>query len=485
VATKGATRPSLIRNASWAIVWDRDRGHAYRTDVDVRLADGEIAEIAPGGTLRAAPGDTVLEGRGFLLMPGLVDIHSHPSTEPSFRGLREDHGVPEQYMTGLHERSQAFRLDSEGRKAATVMAYAEMLAGGVTTVADLSVPFAGWTDVMRASGLRVYAAAGYASARWGMSSQAVVTWEWDEAAGRKGFERAKSILDEVEADASGRLKGVVFPQQIDTVSEELFRESFAYAEATGRPFMSHLAQTVVEVREMIRRHGITPVAWAAKIGILAPRTTMGHCIFLDEHPQIGWHTQRDLAILAETGMTVAHCPTPFARYGAALDYFARYRAAGVNMALGTDVAPHNLIEEMRTAILAARFVKRDIRAADPGSLLHAATVAGSQALLRDDLGRIAVGAKADLALVDLDHPLMQPVRDPLRSLVYHAADRAVRTVLVDGVVAYDNGKVLGLDVASAAATLAEAQARMIRDSAKHDYRGRHGDEIAPLSLPVA
>jgi cytosine/adenosine deaminase-related metal-dependent hydrolase len=318
-----------------------------------------------------------------------------------------------------------------------------------------------------------------------MSSQAVVTWEWDEAAGRKGFERAKSILDEVEADASGRLKGVVFPQQIDTVSEELLRESFAYAEATGRPFMSHLAQTVVEVREMIRRHGITPVAWAAKIGILAPRTTMGHCIFLDEHPQIGWHTQRDLAILAETGMTVAHCPTPFARYGAALDYFARYRAAGVNMALGTDVAPHNLIEEMRTAILAARFVKRDIRAADPASLLHAATVAGSRALQRDDLGRIAVGAKADLALVDLDHPLMQPVRDPLRSLVYHAADRAVRTVLVDGVVAYDNGKALGLDVALAAATLTEAQARMIRDSAKHDYRGRHGDEIAPLSLPVA
>ena len=80
---------------------------------------------------------------------------------------------------------------------------------------------------------------------------------------------------------------------------------------------------------------------------------------------------------------------------------------------------------------------------------------------------------------------MQPVRDPLRSLVYHAADRAVRTVLVDGVVAYDNGKALGLDVASAGATLAEAQARMIGDCAKHDYRGRHGDEIAPLSLPVA
>ncbi len=113
---KSVTRPTLIRNASWAIVWDKQRGHAYRTDVDVRLANGQIAEIAPGGTLQAAPGDSVLEGRGFLLMPGLVDIHSHPSTEPSFRGLREDHGVPEQYMTGLHERSQAFRLDAAGEE---------------------------------------------------------------------------------------------------------------------------------------------------------------------------------------------------------------------------------------------------------------------------------------------------------------------------------------------------------------------------------
>ena len=278
--------------------------------------------------------------------------------------------MPEQYMTGLHERSQAFRLDGEGRRAATVMAYAEMLSCGVTTVADLSVPFDGWTDLMRACGLRIYAAAGFAPGRWAMASQAVVTWIWDEAAGRNGFEQAKKILDELEASPSGRLKGVVYPLQVDTVTEELLRESFAYAEATRRPFMSHLAQTVMEVREMIRRHGITPVEWAANIGILNPRTTMGHCIFLDHHPQVRWHTGRDLAILAETGTSVAHCPSPFARYGAALSYFARYRNANVNVALGTDVAPHNLLEEMRTAILAGRIVSRDIRAADPASSPH-------------------------------------------------------------------------------------------------------------------
>ena len=233
------------------------------------------------------------------------------------------------------------------------MAYAEMLSCGVTTVADLSVPFEGWTDVMRACGLQGLRRGRLRARALGHVLAGRRHLGVGRGGGRKGFEQAKKILDELEADASGRLKGVVYPLQIDTVTEELFREFFAYAEATKRPFMSHLAQTVVEVREMIRRHGITPVEWAANIGILSPRTTMGHCIFLDDHPQIGWHTKRDLAILAETGMTVAHCPSPFARYGAALDYFARYRAAGVNVALGTDVAPHNLIEEMRTSILAA------------------------------------------------------------------------------------------------------------------------------------
>jgi len=481
---ENAISPSLIRHASWSVLWDDDRGQTYKSDVDVRLREGEIAAVAPGGTIPAEPNDVVLDGRGLMLMPGLVDIHSHPSTEPGYRGVREDHGVPEQQMTGLFERLQAFSLDSPGRKAAATMSYAEMLACGITTVADLSNAFDGWLDVMRASGLRVYAAAGFASARWGMSSPAVVTWNWDEAGGRSSFERTKKLLDDIDADDTGRLRSVVYPAQIDTVSEELLRAAFAYAEATDRLFMSHLAQTVIEVREMIRRHGITPVAWAQRIGILASRSTMGHCIFLDDHPQIGWHTKRDLAILAETGTNVAHCPSPFARYGAAMDHFGRYRAAGVNVALGTDVAPHNLIEEMRTAILAGRLASNDVRSIDAGSAFHAATIGGATALGRRDLGRIAPGAKADLVLVDLSHPLMQPARDPLRSLIYHAADRAVRTVIVDGRVVYDNGKALGLDTATAAATITESQARMLRDAANRDYAGRDGDAISPLCLPL-
>lgn len=488
MAAKSVLCPTLVRNASWAIVWDPDAGkdgaQVYRRDIDIRLKGGSISAIMLGGSVKSRADDVVIDGRGLLVMPGLIDIHSHPSTEPAYRGIREDHGVPDQHMTGLFERSQAFNLDATGRRAATTMAYAEMLACGVTTVGDLSVPYEGWTDVMRASGLRVYAAPGFSSARWGMSSQAVVTWRWDEAQGRKAFERAKVLLDEIERDPSGKLRGIVYPMQIDTVAEDLFREAYAYAEATNRPLMSHLAQAVVEVREMIRRHGVTPVEWAARTGLLSPRSTWGHCIFVDEHPEVRWHTRRDIAIMAETGMTVAHCPSPFARYGSALVDLAGYRARGVNVALGTDVAPHNLIEEMRTAIIAGRVASRDIRAADPAAALHAATIAGARALGRDDIGRISVGAKADLVLVDLGHPLMQPARDPLRSLVFHAADRAVQTVLIDGEVAFKDGKALGLDVAAAADTLAEAQARMLEATPRHDYAGRAAGAISPLSLPL-
>ena len=112
----------------------------------------------------------------------------------------------------------------------------------------------------------------------------------------------------------------------------------------------------------------------------------------------------------------------------------------------------------------ALYEPKNIRAASPALALHAATVGGATALGRNDLGRIAIGARADLVLVDLAHPLMQPARDPLRSLIYHAADRAVRIVLIDGEVACRDGRVAGLDLASAAAQLVESQARMLRDA---------------------
>jgi cytosine/adenosine deaminase-related metal-dependent hydrolase len=477
---------TFIRNAAWAVVWDPTASrHVYARGVDITLGDGKVVGIAPHDPAAPPPTGEVIPGEALLVLPGLVNVHTHPTTEPGLRGVREDHGVPEQQMTGLFERAQSLRLDEAGRKAAQRLAYAELLSAGVTSVVDLSAPHRGWLDVMRQSGLRVWAGPGYASANWGMTAPQTVTWQWTEGAGRAGFQRAQAIMDEAEADPSGRLSGIVFPAQIDTVEEDLFRESIALAEATGRPFTTHIAQAVVEVREMISRHGKTPIQWAADIGLLTPRSILGHAIFLDEHPSIGWHGARDLAVMVERGVAVAHCPSPFARYGEHLQHFGRYAARGVRMAMGTDCAPHNLIEEMRLAILLARNAVRDVAAADTAMVFHAATAGGADALGRADLGRIVPGGAADLALIDLGHPLMNPPRDPLRSLVFHAADRAVQRVMVAGETVLANGRPTRLDVANAAGILAESQAKMLRDAGLLDYLGRDGDAIAPLSLGMA
>ena len=472
---------TLIQNAAWSVLWD-GAAHAYAHGRDILIEGGRIAAITPHAP---APFDgEIIDAAGMLVMPGLVNIHAHPTTEPGMRGVREDHGVPEQQMTGLFERSQAYRLDEAGREAAMRLAYAELMAAGVTSLVDLTAPFPAWMRVMRDSGLRVWAGPGFASAQWGMTAPQTVTWSWDSEAGQRGFRAAQALMDEAEADPSGRLSAIVFPAQIDTVEEELLREAAALARDTGRPFTIHIAQAVVEVREIIRRHNRTPIQWAAEIGLLSPTTVLGHCIFLDEHPSIGWHSRTDLGLLAEHGVAVAHCPTPFARYGEHLKDFGLYRDRGVRMGMGTDCAPHNIIEEMRLAIILARGQRKDIAAADTAMVFHAATAGGADALGRPDLGRLAPGMAADLVLVDCAHPMMMPARDPLRSLVHHAAERAVKRVIVGGETVWRDGRPTRLDVGAAAGILMESQARALRDAKSRDYLGRDGDQITPLSLSM-
>ncbi len=474
---------TCIRNAAWIIAWDPGAGrHSYLRDADLVFEDDRITHV---GRLYAGAFDSEIAGGDLLVMPGLVDIHSHPSTEPFFRGIREEHGLPAMFMTGLYERSHAFRTDAEGRQAGKTTAYCEMLLTGITSVADLSGADPNWIELAARSGLRVFLAPSYASARWHLSNGWQLRYTWDEAAGRRGLDAALKLIDLARAEPSGRLDGIVSPAQIDTCTKDLLRDSHDAAVQRNLPFTVHCAQSVNEFNEMTNRHGITPVQWAHDVGILAGNTVLGHAIFIDEHSWLHWHSRDDLRILAESGVSVAHCPSPFARYGQVLEHFGRYRRAGVNMGLGTDVAPHNLIEEMRLTATLARVAAEDIAATSLNEVFHAATAGGAQALGRTDIGRLAVGAKADLVLVDLTNPWMMPARDPLRSLVYTAADRAIRQVYIDGLLVVDQGKVLTLDHAAALEALREAQQRMIAEVPRHDWAHRSADELTPLSLPLA
>src|SRR5215469_13849312 len=474
---------TVIRNADWVVAWDEVAGrHVYRRNIDIAFTDDTIVFV---GRNYGGVADEVVDGKDRMVLPGLIDIHSHPEHEPLYRGVREEHGLRNMHMTGLYERSQAFSAtDDEARAASAEFAYCELLLSGVTSLVDISPPWDGWIGLFAKSGVRGFLAPGFASARWRLENDFDLRFDWDEARGRQGFATALAVIERAAQHPSGRLSGVLSPMQIENCTADLLRDSREAARERGIPFTVHIAQSVNEVQEMIRRHGKTPVQWAYEIGMLGPETILGHALFLDTHSWIRWWTKTDLALIADTGCSVAHCPTPFARYGQVMENFGDYLRAGVNMGLGTETTPHNLVEEMRKAALLARIAARDIATVTTADVLHAATIGGARALMRDDLGRIAPGSKADLVLVDLTVPQMRPPRDPLRSFIYHAADRAVYDVFVDGRQVVAAHQVLTLDQDGAANRLAEAQHRMLDAASRRDYLGRNSDQISPLSLPV-
>ena len=153
------------------------------------------------------------------------------------------------------------------------------------------------------------------------------------------------------------------------------------------------------------------------------------------------------------------------------------------MGIGTDTYPHNMLEEMRSVGYLARLMAETPRAVTTGQVFHAATIGGATALGRTDIGRVSVGAKADLVLVDLTHHLMRPTRDPIRSLVYVAADRAVHTVFIDGHKVVEKGRALGMDYEAAAQEVDEAQRRAEKRVPELDLIAhRSALEMSPLSF---
>src|SRR3954447_5784406 len=472
---------TVIRGADMVVAWDGQQ-HVYMPDADVAFAGGAITYVGRG---YPGPADVEINGRGLMVMPGLVNIHSHPSSEPMNKGLLDEIGSPGLYNSSLYEFMPIFRADAEAVPHCVRVALSELLLSGVTTLVDLSMAHPGWLDLLAESGLRVCVGPMFKSARWYTKNGHVVEYEWDPAAGEKAMGEALGIIDRAEQHPSGRLSGMVVPAQIDTCTEGLLRESHQEAKAQGVAWQIHAAQSVVEFQEITRRHGVSPIGWLDELGLLSERSIVGHGIFLDDHPSTRWHTERDLSRLAETGTTVAHCPTVFARRGITLKDFGRYRRAGVNMGVGTDTYPHNMLDELRLVSYLARTQAGNPRTMNSTDLFDAATIGGARALGRDDIGRLAPGCRADLVLVDLTHPMMRPTHDPMRSLVYAAGDRAIRSVYVDGQPVVNEGKVLTIDYKAAAGALHEAQARVKANVPRLDWSYRSAEQISPRTFRTA
>ena len=356
---------TCIRNAERVIAWDAGRGdHCYRSNCDVVFDESGIVSVGDAGADAGA--DTVVDGTGTMVMPGMISTHAHLNGGSLATGFLEEVLDPRFRHSPMYTRKGPFwksDIDSPGRdggrwfRAAMRHALAELMASGVTTVVDIQgVSEHGnrWCEVLDESGMRAYVAPSFQEAVWRVRDGRILDHEWDTGRGRRGFEQACATLDIVRAHPSSRLHGMVFPAQVDTVGEGLMREAKAEARTRGLVFQTHCAQSVPEFQTMVARTGVTPVRWLADLEVLDDSTILGHAIYLDHHSALAWHGRDDLTTLSERRVCVAHCPITFSRWGTSMEDFGRYRDAGVRLSMGNDTGPHNMLEEIRCAFTLGR-----------------------------------------------------------------------------------------------------------------------------------
>ena len=473
---------TVIRKAAWVIAWDEDKNtHTYIKNADLVFCGSRITFVG-----RDYPGsfDHEIPGKGRMIMPGLINIHSHLSGGPLGKGTFDEVGTAALWGNALYTYSQLLRADSRAIKPGAIIALSELMKSGVTTVVDNSGYYEEWIELLVDSGVRAVLAPGFRQARWINVADHRVDYEWDHQAGRQGFRQALETMDAIKKYGCNRLSGMIFPSQADTCDADLLIDAHTAAVDRGLPFQTHASQTMQEFSEMMRRHGKSPVQWLDSLGILDEHTILGHCIYLDHHSWSPLHTRDDLPLLAERETTVAHCPTVFGRTGMTLESFGDYVRAGVNLGIGTDSFPYNMLEELRHVGVYARITTGNVHDLTSADVFNAATLGGAQALLRDDIGRLVVNAKADIVIVDIEHPLMRPGREPLRNLINVAAERAVKDVFIDGKQVVANGDVLTLEYESSLIEMDAAQIRSIRKVPELDFQNRTLDQLAPMTFPV-
>lgn len=470
----------------WVVGFD-GQGHRLIENGVVVYEDERIVQV--GRRFDGTVDREIDGGRLGLVCPGFVNIHSHSGSQAGTK-LIADFGRAELFGCGYLNYSTpgvGKRAVGEAPEPGARLYVWELLRNGTTTAFDVGTSLDMAEEVVKAAGdwgLRLYIGPGFADIGYVYDDRGVIQYTHDAEGGRRRFEAAVDFARRHDGAHGGRIRGAVVPSQVDTNSPELLRMARRAATELGVPISTHVAQNLKEFHRILQTTGKTPVAFLEEVGFLGPDAVLGHAIYTAEHPWTAYPGDGDLPRIATAGASVGHCPNAYARRGLTMMSFDHYRAAGVNVGLGTDTYPRDIVAEMRWAQTTNKLVDGSVFAAPAEAVFAAATLGGARALGRDDLGRLAPGAKADLVVVDLDHPRIGVVRDPIRALVECAIGDDVKTVVVDGRTVVQDGIVPGVD------------GREIRDACQQaaeaywdaypgwDYEGKSVDERFTPSLPA-
>jgi len=462
-----------------------DGDHVVYRDGEVVYADDRIVFV---GHAYADLVDRTVDCGDAIVSPGFVDLDALCDI---------DHGLidtwqPPELAKGLqwsedyfrHRRHDVFTREEEAFQRRYAMC--QLLLNGVTTAVPIGAEthkrwaetYDQWMDAAEAAGelgIRMYLGPAYRSGVNVVRDDGSRAVLWDEAEGERGLTEAVRFARDVDGAHDGRLRGCLLPCRIETMSLDLLRETKRQADANDWRVRIHAAQSASEVAFLREWYGKTPVELLGDVGLLGPRVSSPHG--REVRPE-------ELPLLAETGTTIVHCPLASIHHGHALKSFARVRAAGVNVAMGTDTFPPDMIRAMDVGWGMNKHVDGEQSVVTAAEFFRAATLGGARALGRDDLGRLAPGAKADITVIDFSMLRAGPVDDPIRTMLYNLGGWAVKRVVVDGRDVVVDGEIPGVD---AEQTRRRAQAwfdKMKAHYPERDYLGRGDEELFPWSFPM-
>ncbi|WP_372807697.1 amidohydrolase [Pontiella sp.] len=387
------------------------------TRTDVLIEGNRFRRIGPN---LAAGTAAVLDGTGKAIVPTFVNMHTHASMTllRSYADDLELHDWLANYIWPLEAK-----LDEEDIYHGARLACLEMIKSGTTCFNDMYWHFHGVARAVEESGIRA------------MLSSVFI--DFNEAGRARNEQRQAARLFEEATRYSDRIGFALGPHAIYTVSEASLRWAKAFASEHGLPIHIHLSETAKEVEDCLAAHGLRPVQWLEKIGWLGPNVIAAHVIHVDDD---------EIGILANRGVKVVHNPASNMKLASGSFPYARMKAAGVRISLGTDGASSNnnlcMLEEMKIAALHAKLVHADPTVLPAAEAFDMATTTGAQAL-GVECGAVAEGMLADCMLVDLSNPRLAPGYQLIDDLVYSADSSCIDTVICDGRILMENGRVAG------------------------------------------
>jgi len=411
---------------------------------DILIKDGHIVTMDPrrrvikGGSVAIEgnkivyvgrdPGekaDIVIDARGKIVLPGLINAHTHLSMT-LLRGIADDMPLMEWLNTKIWPIEK--NLTPEDCYVGALLGCLEMIKSGTTCFADQYFYMDRVAEAVEKSGIR------------GVLSHGIIELG-DPERGKTEIQTGEKLVKEWHGKAGGRILTMFGPHAPYTCSPECLMKVKELAGKHGVGIHIHLSETRDEVHQSLEKYGKRPVEHLDSIGFLGQEVLAAHCVWLNE---------KEIDTLRRRKVKPVHNPVSNMKLASGVAPVPEMLSAGIPVALGTDGATSNntldMFEEMKFGALLSKVQKLDSRKIPALTALEMATINGAKALgLEKDLGSVEVGKLADLVLVDVKKPHLSPLHNAISHLVYGVTGRDVDTTIVHGKILMLNREVLTLD----------------------------------------